>query len=304
MDILGIGYVGVESPTFKEWATFGPEVLGLGLADPRPDDETIYLRMDDRRYRIAVHPGETDKISYFGWELTGRRAYDEALATLEKAGVDVELGGEELAEKRGVMEVARFKDPAGYQNEIFYGLKYQLHSFLPGRPHSGFLAGLTGVGHLVLTMPEYPVELDHFLSEVMGFRLFGHGHNGKRGQIGFWAASLNPTSHNVAYAVIPGHHGIHHIGIAVKDLDDVGIAQDLALERGHGIHFSLGRHNQDPVYSVYLKTPSGFGIEYLSGGLEDGGTPVFSELNPEELSVWGHKAISPELPKSVRPVGG
>jgi 2,3-dihydroxybiphenyl 1,2-dioxygenase len=302
MDILGIGYVGAESPTARDWLTFGPEVLGFGVADSRPDDETIYLRMDDRRYRIAVHPGETDRLAYIGWELTGRAAYDAAVGKLVDAGVEFETGDAELAERRGVMEVTRFTDPAGYQNEIFYGQKYQLHSFLPGRPHGGFVAGLAGVGHLVLIMPEYPAGLDDFLTDVMGFRLFGHGHNGRRGQIGFWSASLNPTSHNIAYGVIPGHFGIHHIGIGVNDLDDVGIAQDRVQERGGTIFFSLGRHNQDPVYSFYLQSPTGFAIEYLSGGIHEGYSPVFTELNPEELSVWGHKAVSPGLPKSVRPV--
>ncbi len=303
MDILGIGYVGVESPTAREWLTFGPEVLGLGLADPRPDDETVYLRMDDHRYRIAIHPGETDRLAYIGWEVTGRQAYDAALVTLAKAGIETETGDASLVERRGVMEVTRFTDPAGYQNEIFYGLKYQLHSFLPGRPHGGFNAGTNGVGHAVLIMPEYPPDLDAFLTDVMGFRLFGHGHNGRRGQMGFWGAKLNPLSHNIAYGVIPGHFGIHHVGISVNDLDDVGIAQDRVQERGMTIFMSLGRHVQDPVYSFYLQSPSGFGIEYLSGGLHNGTDPVFTELNPEHLSVWGHKPVSPGIPKTVRPVG-
>lgn len=303
MDILGLGYIGVESPTAKEWLSFGPEVLGLGIGTPRPDDETVYLRMDDRRYRIAIHPGETDRLAYFGWELTGRYAYDAALQKLSAAGVEVEIGDAALAEQRGVMELARFKDPAGYQNEIFYGQKYQLHSFLPGRPHGGFEAELNGVGHLVLIMPSYPADLDDFLTGVMGFRLFGHGYNGKRGQIGFWAGKLNSTSHNIAYGVIPGHFGIHHIGIGVHDLDDVGIAQDRAMERGAHIYNTLGRHTQDPVYSVYMGTPSGFAVEYLTGGITTGGSPVFNEINAEHLSVWGHKAVSPGLPKTVRPVG-
>ena len=35
MDIVGLGYLGLESPRSSEWAEYGPQVLGLGLA-PSP----------------------------------------------------------------------------------------------------------------------------------------------------------------------------------------------------------------------------------------------------------------------------
>jgi 2,3-dihydroxybiphenyl 1,2-dioxygenase len=302
MDILGIGYLGVESPHYREWLTFGPEILGFGLAAPRDGDGTVYLRMDDRRYRIAIHPGDVEQVLYIGWELANRPAFDAALATLEDAGVEVTMGDAELVEQRGVMEVARFKDPVGYQHEIFYGQKFTMRSFVPGRRHGGFVADDLGLGHMVLITPEYPAELDDFLANVMGFRWFGHGHEGARGRIGFWGTKLNPLSHNIAYGLIPGHRGLHHIGIAVNDLDDVGIAHDLVQERGTGMVFSLGRHTQDPVISFYPITPSQFAIEYLNGGIRSTEWNVIGERNPENLSIWGHKAVSPGLPKSVRPV--
>jgi hypothetical protein len=102
--------------------------------------------------------------------------------------------------------------------------------------------------------------------------------------------------------MIPGHRGLHHIGIAVNELDDVGIAHDLVQERGTGMVFSLGRHTQDPVISFYPITPSGFAIEYLNGGLRSSTWDVVGERNPENLSIWGHKPVSPGLPKSVAPV--
>lgn len=302
MDILGIGYLGVESPNYREWLTFGPEILGFGLAEPRDGDETVYLRTDDRRYRIAVHPGDSERVLYIGWEVANRPAFDAAVATLKDAGVEVTMGDPELVEQRAVMEVARFKDPVGYQHELFYGQKFTMRSFVPGRRHGGFVADDLGLGHLVLIVPEYPGELDDFLANVMGFRWFGHGHNGARGRIGFWGTKLNPLSHNIAYGMIPGHRGLHHIGIAVNELDDVGIAHDLVQERGTGMVFSLGRHTQDPVISFYPITPSGFAIEYLNGGLRSSTWDVVGERNPENLSIWGHKPVSPGLPKSVAPV--
>lgn len=298
MDILGIGYLGFESPNAKAWLEYGPEVMGFGLADPRDDDETVYLRMDDRRYRIAAHPGETDRISYIGWELRSRPSFESALDKLRTAGIEFEAGGDELRAKRCVRDLVRFKDPVGYQHELFYGHEYHPRSFVPGRPHGGFVAEEMGVGHVVLAIPEYPPELDTFLREVLGFTWFGRGAG--KGNSGFYRSKLNPRTHCIAYTEVPGRFGIHHIGIEVRDLDDVGIACDLVQERGLPLQITLGRHTQDPVVSFYSFTPSGFVIEYLTGGAVSNNG--FLETKATHLSVWGHKVVGPMLPSTVAPI--
>src|SRR5205807_3226577 len=83
MDILGLGYVGIESPNVEEWSEYGPQVLGFGLA---PSERgTVLLRMDERHHRIAVRHGERDQLSYLGWELRNRPAFFEALKVLDRA---------------------------------------------------------------------------------------------------------------------------------------------------------------------------------------------------------------------------
>lgn len=57
MELITVGYVGYESPTFKSMADYGPEVFGFGLNETL-DDESVYLTSDDAFWRIAVHPGE------------------------------------------------------------------------------------------------------------------------------------------------------------------------------------------------------------------------------------------------------
>src|SRR5271154_6354415 len=80
MQITGLGYLGFESPNPAAWRTFGPEVLGFGLAEsPAEDPGGVYLRLDDRRHRIAIHPGPVDKLAYIGWEISGRLGFEEAL---------------------------------------------------------------------------------------------------------------------------------------------------------------------------------------------------------------------------------
>jgi 2,3-dihydroxybiphenyl 1,2-dioxygenase len=299
MDIRGIGYLGFESPTAKAWLDYGTEVLGMQISDRETDDETVYLRMDDRRWRIAMHPGDVDRLAYVGWELTDRYALEDAVGKLESAGYDVTHGDAALIAQRGVIDVVQFTDPVGYRHELFYGLEFRPNSFVPGRPHYGFHAAESGIGHIVLVCPEYPPELDHLLSEVMGMRWFGYGHGAGR-NTGFYATKLNPESHNIAYAAIPGHSGINHIGIPVKELDDVGIAYDKVVEKELTLVTTIGRHTQDPVVSFYSLTPSSFNIEYL--WIDPARTFDDYQVEAQELSVWGHKMVGSMLPPSVTPV--
>lgn len=299
MDILGIAYLGFESPNFKDWRDYGTEVLGLQLASSDSSDEATYLRMDDRRWRICIEPGEKNDIRFIGWEARDRPAYRAGLAKLRAAGFEVKEGDADLCAKRGVREVASFTDPVGFPHELCYGMKFHPNSFVPGRPHAGFVAEDLGVGHVVLVAPEYPDELESFLEDVMGFKWFGSGAG--LGKAGFYRTKLNPLSHNIAYLAAPGLKGFHHIGLGVKTLDDVGVAYDIVRERGIQLQQTLGRHTQDPVVSFYSFTPSGFVIEYLTEGAKMT-DDTFYEVNPERLSVWGHETVGPMMPETIRPV--
>jgi 2,3-dihydroxybiphenyl 1,2-dioxygenase len=299
MDILGIGYLGFESPNSKAWLEYGPEVLGFGL-DESHDDDSVYLRMDDRRYRIAMSPGERDRLAYIGWELKSRTSWLDAIAKLEAAGVDVTIGDTDLERERGAHAVARFTDMVGYNHELIYGQQFMTNSFVPGRPHHGFVAEALGLGHVVLIAPEVPEEYNMFMQDVMGFRWMGHGAIRVPG--GFWRAKLNPRSHCIAVLQgPPKHFGIHHVGIETKEIDDVGIAWDMVQERNIPIQMTLGRHTQDPVISFYSFTPSGFIVEYLTQGAL-WSEEEFFEVNPQRLSVWGHKQVGPPLPETVAPI--
>jgi 2,3-dihydroxybiphenyl 1,2-dioxygenase len=298
MDILGLGYVGLESPNAKDWLEYGPEVLGLGLNESRSDD-TVYLRMDDRHHRIAVRPGPTDRLAYLGWEVKHRVAFEAAVERLREAGIVVTLGDAALEEERAVLEVAQFVDPAGFHHELFYGQRFHPGSFRPGRPMAGFVAEELGLGHVVLIHPEPNPAIRRFCEDVMGFNWFGHGV--KKGLGSFYRTKLNPRSHCISYACIPGLSGLHHIGIEVRELDDVGITYDLTQEREIPLHMTLGRHSQDPVISFYTYTCTGGMVEYLWGGaiVPDA---TYVEKAPERLSVWGHKTVSTELPSTLYPV--
>lgn len=303
MKITALGYLGFESPDYKAWETFGPEVFGLALNDPGPDG-TVYLRMDDRHHRIAVHPGDESRIAHIGWELRDKASFQDACAELESGGVSFRLGSpEELAERR-VQGLAQFSDPAGFVHEIFYAPTFTSGTFHSGKPMSGkFVAGAAGVGHVVLVVPDYTEELDHFVTRVLGMELFaGYLAPTPAGTLGgpqFFRC--NPRSHCLGYIAVPGMRGMQHFCLEVTDLDDVGRAYDLVQERQVPVTMSLGRHMMDTLVSFYLRTPTGWDMEYGANGMSID-EQTFVQLNPSTPEVWGHKFLTPGWASTVKPV--
>ena len=285
MDIIGLGYLGLESAHAGAWADYGPQVLGFGLAPS--DDGSVLLRMDDRHHRIAIRPSERERVAYLGWELINRIAFEAALAVLDREEIGYELADKPLCDERGVHAMVWFIGPDRMRHELFYGQQFNPHSFLPGRPHDGFVAGEGGLGHVVLAVPQWTPELEHFVTEVLAFKWYGSGMS--TGRLRFYRPKRNNRSHSVGYAVVPNTYGMLHLGIEVKSLDDVGIAYDLVQAREIQLMATLGRHAQDPVISFYSFTPSGFPVEYLWDGVEDSADQPFIEGRPEKVSVWGHK---------------
>jgi 2,3-dihydroxybiphenyl 1,2-dioxygenase len=298
VDIIGIGYLGFETANLDAWREYGPQVMGFQVASaPESDSDSLYFKMDDRRHRLAFHPGKIDRLAYIGWEAKGKLEFQDAVERFREHGVELTVADEALRERRGVKELVRFRDPVGYQHELFYAQKWMPRSFQPGRPHGGFTCGERGVGHVVLITPEYTPELEHFLTQVMGMRYYGAGAG--KGKTGFFRSKLNThTSHDIAYGFGPGKAGVQHIGITVHSVRDVGETYDLVRKKGLQMMMTLGQHTQDPHMSFYHFTPSGFAIECiveLEPWHDDG-----YELNPEKLSTWGHELVGPILGPSVR----
>lgn len=298
MDIIGLGYIGFETTQLEEWRSYGPEVMGFQLgAVPAGDAESLYFKLDDRRHRLALHPGRSDRVSYIGWEARGRLEYLAAIDKFRTAGVELTVGDAALCEIRGVKELVRFRDPVGYQHELFYAQKWTPQSFVPPRRHGGFVADHRGLGHLVLITPTYDAAMERFWTELMGFHWYGSGAG--KGRTGFFRAKLNEhTSHDIAFGHGPGKMGVQHVGLFVKSVRDVGETYDLVKKRKLPMMMTLGQHSQDPHMSFYHFNPSGFAFETIVE-LEPWHNDGF-ELNPESLSTWGHEVVGPILGPSVR----
>ncbi|MGK2882361.1 MAG: VOC family protein [Mycobacterium sp.] len=300
MKITSLGYVRLESPDAKEWETFGPDVLGLAVSDdPYGGPDSVSLTNDDPARPIVVTEAAQNRLECIGWEVAGSEALDAAVAELEAAGVVVEVGTSTECQAARVRKLVRFCDPAGFTHELFYGQLVIPASFRPGRAMSGFVTDGQGLGHVVLMVPEMAASLD-FYCRVLGFKIsdeidmFGN-------RVVFF--HVNPRHHTLAIMAVPGVRGLHHLMVQTASLDDVGIAHDLCVDRNIPLAMTLGRHTNDRMFSFYVRSPSGFEIEYGWGAevVDDEGWVVTHMQSP---SIWGHRPGGAPAPGCLEPVAG
>lgn len=295
--IQSLAYLGFTSPNASEWRSFGPEVLGAQLVDDGPEGE-VRLRIDDAAWRLAIGPGDTDDLAHIGWQVDGADGLVAATDRLTAAGVEVHPGSPDLAATRAVEDLAWFTDPFGFRHELVHGQATAAEPFAPGRPMaSGFVTGEGGMGHVVLIVPDLDAASDFYL-DTLGF---SHSDDIDMGfQVRF--AHCNPRHHTLAFSAVPGMVGVHHLMLEVADPDDVGRAHDIVVEKGLPLAMSLGRHTNDHMFSFYVRTPSGFEIEYGSGGRLIDTTEPWQPEHFDAMSSWGHKPpAEPLFPAILRP---
>src|SRR5574341_423439 len=120
----GLGYIGIDSTEIERWQSFATDILGMMSVDPPSvagPSGSVWLKMDQRHWRVAVHPSDRDGCAYVGWEYADPTEFNAACAQVEAAGVTVKVLGVEDALARGVRGLARFDDPWGNTNELFFG---------------------------------------------------------------------------------------------------------------------------------------------------------------------------------------
>lgn len=285
MRTTSLGYLRVESPNTEEWASFGPQILGLAITDDGRDPPgAVSLTNDDRPGRLVVSKGDRNRVECIGWELSNADAFAEAAEELRAAGVEFTKGTEGETDRARVRGILRFKDPAGFEHELFWGQLMVPNSFRPGRPNPGFVTGSQGLGHVALVVPDLEDAL-RFYCNVMGFRISDEILLGEARIIFLHA---NPRHHSLAVTAIPGLRGLHHLMLEVDRLDEVGVAYDLCAERDVPISLTMGRHTNDRMCSFYMRTPGGFDIEYGWGGqaVDDEQWTVTHMIS---MSIWGHR---------------
>src|SRR5437870_10689292 len=114
-EVSALGYVVVSAADLGAWSEFAQQGLGLQVGTAPPvatDRETLFLRVDDRAWRLAIEKGEDDTLLALGFEVPDPGTLDALSTRLESAGVPVKEAPEVAAQRR-VDRVVQATDPCG-----------------------------------------------------------------------------------------------------------------------------------------------------------------------------------------------
>lgn len=283
-----LGYIGIGVSDAAAWKDFA-ELLGLMPTGDGSDGSRRY-RLDDQAWRIALHDDAADDCLYAGFDCGDADRFEAVLARVAAAGIAC-ARDEERARLRGVRALAMLCDPDGLEIELYYGPRLMPERpFRSPQPLPGFMTGGNGLGHIVVNAADVEASVAFYM-QVLGLRLSD--------RILFEAAPgvvipliflhCNERHHSIAVAPkLPGSKRIHHLMLEVPAIDDVGLALDRVTAAGLEISATLGRHSNDRMLSFYVRTPSGFEVEYGCEGIAVR-PATWSVADHASISVWGHK---------------
>jgi 3,4-dihydroxy-9,10-secoandrosta-1,3,5(10)-triene-9,17-dione 4,5-dioxygenase len=296
--VFGLGYVRIWEADLAQWQQFAESALGM--VGERDGDTRLLVRMDDWVGRFIVEEGRASFAQgsgelvpnlAIGWECTGEEAWANAQRAIDGAGVRTEDGNGPTAWCRDWFACT---DPSGIRCEFFYGGKRDPASQFVSPRGVSFVTGEQGMGHVLIFASACAKSVE-FYSRVLAFQV-REAKSANDGTLRAVFMSPNQREHSLALISTEEASRLGHVLIEVSDLDAVGRAMDRCLDGVAPMTVSLGRHWNDQMISFYLRTPSGFDIEYGFGGRrvalerwsrgEQGGSGL--------SSTWGHRRIGPD----------
>jgi 3,4-dihydroxy-9,10-secoandrosta-1,3,5(10)-triene-9,17-dione 4,5-dioxygenase len=295
--VTQLGYLELGVSDVAGWERFATDILGLA-SNGVSADGSLSLRMDEYSQRFVLRPG-SDDLNCLGWEVVDRIALQELAAKLKGAGFESRPGTRAETQARRVVELIKLSDPSGIACEAFYGplMNYE-EPFKPSRSITGFVAGSEGLGHVVIAVDNFEKSLA-FYRDVLGMRVSDYveippevlHRDPREGPAMAVFFHCNPRHHSLAFVEAPkSPKRLHHFMLEAASLDDVGRTYYLCQERSVPIAASLGKHTNDHMVSFYLRSPSGFQVEFGWGGrlVDDHTWQVQSHRAP---NIWGHQPV-------------
>lgn len=284
--VTQLGYLGIGAKDLGAWRGYAEQVMGVSVTG-READGTTLLRMDGHHHRFALHEDERDDILYVGWETDSAADVDAIGARLEAAGVEVAAGTRQDRERRRVQGLITFKDPDGYDCEVFHGPETAPSPFKSTKGDTAFVAGDQGLGHLVLAASNLERSMS-FYTDLLGMKVSDYVTSAPL-KLGF--LHCNARHHSIAFAEVPrARKRINHFMLQLDTMDAVGRTYDAVQDGAAPLLVTLGRHSNDEMVSFYMANPSQFGVEYGWGAREvDDSCWQVEEY--ETGSLWGHKSV-------------
>jgi len=283
--VQALGYLELGATSLSDWRKYAQEVLGVACLD---SESALYLRYDQACWRVRILETGEDDIRCAGFQVGSAEDLEAIRERLRTQGFEVRDGTPAEAADRQVDALLVCDEPFGLRIELYTGDRVVDDEFESPRSVSGFVTGDQGLGHIVLAVGD-PAKAESFYMEGLGLLLSDHIVLGPpERQLTLTFLHCNPRHHTLALAPVPSPKRLNHIMLQVASLDDVGRGLDAARDAGVKISSSLGKHTNDRMVSFYMKTPSGFDIEYGFGGVEIDDS-IWQPSTHHATSIWGHK---------------
>ncbi|MFE9938251.1 VOC family protein [Streptomyces hirsutus] len=282
--IREFGYLVATVRDIDAWKVFAGDVHGMQIVEHTED--RLKLRLDERSWRIDLHRGEVEHIDAVGWEVRGPGDIEAIEKKLRDHGYTPHRATTEEAASREVTDYLAFEDPDGNGVEVYYGARRDQTPFI-SPTGARFVTKNMGIGHVMFavssSVPFRELYLDIFELGLSDFIDIGPDPG--------TFLHCNPRHHSIAFAHRPGvAPRLGHLMVQVDDMDTVGRAYDKVLDGAAALGSTLGKHTNDEMVSYYVKTPSGWEMEYGYGGLEiDEETWVPGRWSAAHF--WGHKRV-------------
>ena len=149
--IQSLGYLRIEATDIGAWREFGTKMLGL-VEGRGPEQQALYLRMDEFPARLVIVPGEQDRLLAAGWEVPDEGALRELGRALDGGRRRGQGGHRRRAGRAPGGALLRFEDPSGNPLEAFSGAALEARPAVS--PYGNrFVTGTMGLGHVVLPAP-------------------------------------------------------------------------------------------------------------------------------------------------------
>lgn len=259
--VVAFGYVVAQTAQLQAWKHFAVDLHGFMLTSASTDTSLI-MRLDERTWRLRIDEGPEEATVALGWEVADLESLQVITDRLESLGFPVHEGSAELAAERDVSRLVWSVDPDGQRVEIFWAQR-QTHEPFVSPTGARFVTGDQGLGHAMISVSDSE-QFDRFYRDGLGMGVSDFVDVGP--DPGTFL-HCNPRHHSVAYTIHPyAPIGLGHIMVQVEELDTVGRAYDRVLAGEARLASTLGRHTNDEMVSYYVRSPSGWEIEYGFGG--------------------------------------
>jgi 2,3-dihydroxybiphenyl 1,2-dioxygenase len=285
VQVTELGYLGVGVKNFAEWKKFASEIIGMEVADDG-ESERCYLRTDYWHHRIVLHDNGRDDLEYLGLRVAGAEEFAAMQRQLHEAGIKFHVGSESEAHERRVLEVLKLNDPGGNPIEIFHGPEVQfVKPFHPGRRmHGRFKTGSGGLGHCIVRQDDVVAAQKFYMALGMRGGVEYKIRLGGDNVLTPVFMHCNDRDHTIAFGVGPQKRKLNHVMLEVENFDDVGLTYDLVRKNRVPVTITPGKHSNDHMFSFYLRTPSGWMIEYGYGG-----RPATYQSEYYVEDIYGHQ---------------